>query len=407
MTYSTPEVARVWSDDYMLKTWCEIERSVLLAQAEIGTALPVWVQRVLDTPPPTVEKWRERTTRTGHEVVAFLELWGDAGVEHVHIGLTSSDITDTTLGIRIAATNTLISNRLMRLADILRSMRDEFQYQPRLGRTHGQPAVPTTYGRLFGLWYDLITAAQTRLNTASNDAAVGKISGPVGTYLHVDKHVEESVCARLGLKTVTTATQIVPRDRLARWVAELGVTATLFEAMAVELRLLTHAQIGEVYLRGGSTSSAMPHKNNPNQLERLTGLARIVRAAYEPIVQGIVQWHERDMGHSSVERVLLPQAAGAVAYALETILQVVSELEVDSLRAANNLADYSTETQTHSIQTHFQSNGLSYVDAREATSDLYLSNPTQQTFRMAVNKHPLLIGYRTPTPPKEHFNEFL
>jgi adenylosuccinate lyase len=113
------------------------------------------------------------------------------------------------------------------------------------------------------------------------------------------------------------------------------------------------------------------------------------------------------MGHSSVERVLLPQATGAVAYALETILQVFSELEVDSLRAANNLADYSSETQTHSIQTHFQSNGLSYVDAREATSDLYLSNPTQQTFRMAVNKHPLLIGYRTPTPPKEHFNEFL
>jgi len=397
--YSTPEIDYIWSDGYMLRTWAEIERHVLVAQAEtdtVPTGWSGWVRAAHSIPAPSVYEWRDRTAECGHEVVAFLELWGEAGVNNVHIGLTSSDLTDTTLGVRIAATNTVISNGLARLVDLLQSLRFEYATQPRLGRTHGQPAVPTTYGHLFDVWCGLVASAQARLTAASKDAAIGKISGPVGNYLHTDRRIEAVVCARLGLRTPPAATQIVPRDMLARWVAELGVVATVLEAIAVELRLLSHAQIGEVYVRNGSTSSAMPHKNNPNQLERLTGLARIVRSAYDPIAQGVVQWHERDMAHSSVERVLVPQAAGAVGYAVETLITTFEGLRVDSLRATYNLTDYEVETQTHSIQTHMQLNGMSYVGAKAATLDLYRNYSNPQSFRLAVQQHPLLSDYKPP-----------
>ena len=401
MNYATEDMHEIWTDAYALDLWAAIEIAVLRAQAQTGQVPEEWWRETSSAPLPTVAEWRHETEMIGHEVVAFLGLWSENGARHVHIGLTSSDLTDTTLGVRVLDTTRLLHDSIDRCLLAVTGLQEWYHDVVRLGRTHGQPAVATTYGELFARWDAMLSRAQTRLAAARDRAATGKISGPIGTYMHIDEYVERTVCAEFGVRPARGASQIVQRDNLAAWVAELGVLASVIEAIATEVRLLTHSAVGEAYDGGGSTSSAMPHKTNPNRYERLVGLARIVRATYEPIAAGISQWHERDMAHSSVERTLLPQAANTTHYMLEALASLLNGLQIQPLQALENLRQHEIDTWTHSLQTHLQLKGYTYLHARSTVTQLLAHNVTAGTLRLAIANHPDLRDYQEIKPIKQ------
>ena len=401
MTYTTEDMREIWTDQYALDLWAAIEVAVLRAQAEIGHVPAAWWEQTSRAPVPTVAEWRHETEMIGHEVVAFLGLWCENGAEHVHIGMTSSDLTDTTLGVRVLETSQLMQQSIERCQFAVDRLAVEYSDVPRLGRTHGQPAVAMTYGDLFDRWHALLVSARQRLSHASRRAGIGKISGPIGTHMHIDEYVERTVCAEFGLAPAAGSSQIVQRDNLAAWVAELGVLASVVEAIALELRLLSHSAIGEARDSNGSTSSAMPHKTNPNRLERLTGLARIVRATYEPIAAGISQWHERDMAHSSVERTLLPQATSTTHYMLEQLATILDEIDMQPLRAIDNIHQHEADTWTHSIQTHLQLRGHTYLEARSIVRQLIRDNLSLGSLRLAIAHHPDLTDFSPTNPIRE------
>mgnify|MGYP007083431783 CR=1 FL=1 len=408
MTYTTDTITEIFSDEYTLDLWAAIECAALRAQTQIGQVPEQWWRDAAQAGVPHVDQWRTETALSGHEFVAFLMLWGENGARNVHIGLTSSDITDTALGVRINDSTTVLCDAFLELEDMVRALDVETGVCPRLGRTHGQAAVATTYGSLFERWLAALRDTQQELRYTGTAASLGKISGPIGTYQHVDPYVEMYVCQQFGLTPARPASQIVPRHYLAQFVATLGVAATVIESIALELRLLSHAHVGEVTDTAGSTSSAMPHKTNPNRLERLTGLARIARSAYDPITQGIVQWHERDMAHSSVERTLLPQTVGIVHYMATSLHAILSETRFNNTAAVMNLGWFETEVQTHSMQTHLQLKGYSYGDAKAEVSRLLHENIGVGALRLALHAHQDLSDYRTPdTTRKETIDGIL
>lgn len=401
MRYTTDAIRELWNDEWMLGAWAEVEQLALQAMADIGQIPQTWADEALHAPLPTVQQWRDETTLNGHEVVAFLSLWSENGAKHTHIGLTSSDITDTTLGLRVQQTTEELHRSLHDLIDEITGMWDEIGHVPRVGRTHGQPAIATTYGSLLRRWVQMLSDAATNLSAAGGQAAIGKASGPIGTYANIDRAIEQQLCDRLDLLPARGASQIVPRLPLANWVAALGLVATSIDAIATELRLLGHADIGEAVDTNGSTSSAMPHKRNPNRLERLTGLARVVRNAYDPISEGIVQWHERDMAHSSVERTLLPQAAGITAYMVESLRHILAGLQIDQHRVAENLQGHEIELLTHSLQTYLQLHGETYLEARASVRTLLRENVGIASLRHAIRYDPRFDGWTQSNTTRE------
>lgn len=396
--YSTPATADIWTDTYMLQTWRDVEIAVLEAQQGLGivTSTQVWAakdERV------SVREWRRLTEEGGHEVVAFLEAWG---APVAHIGLTSSDITDTGLALRLQATNSVLVDRALHLeACLTDAMEPDFL---RLGRTHGQPAAPMMWSQVVANWKHAIRRWLIRFQEVREQVEVAKISGPVGSYLHVSRDTEIKVAEALGLNAVPVATQIVMRDSLAAWAAECGTLASVIEAIAAELRLMAHHQIGEGQERGGSTSSAMPHKVNPNRLERLSGLARVVRSAYEPIASGVAQWHERDMAHSSVERTLVPQTACTLDFMLHSLGEILLTYRLEPMRVAENYRDHAVEAHLHSVQTAIQMSGVNHAKAQERTREVY-----RRTHNVAALERDALLRdlgtYTPPTPNTQHLLE--
>jgi len=292
-------------------------------------------------------------------------------VDHVHVGLTSSDITDTALGLKLRESSSVLVDAFGDLMITLDRMAEDYADVIRLGRTHGQAAAPSTYGHLFAYWARGAERVSDRLWGARVATAICKISGPVGTYLHVDPAVERDAAAGLGLSPSPVSTQIYMRDGLAYWAGVVGMAASYVEAVAVELRLLAHEAIHEAVETGGSTSSAMPHKLNPNRLERLTGLARVVRSGYEPIAAGVAQWHDRDMSHSSVEKTYLPLMSKTLHYMAVSLNEILASLEIDQTRATLNYELNLEQVQTHSIQTALQLAGWPYREAAQRTREVW------------------------------------
>lgn len=399
MIYTTERIRHIWSEATNLWMWQRIELAVMEAQVEEGTAQSSWLQdmesHMWDYDEIPVEHWREETERCGHEVLSFLRVWAFAGVERCHIGLTSNDLTDTALGWKIKHTGERIEASLLLLMEEVDAWSLKVGNVERLGRTHGQPAVATDYQHLAASWTSALQRAADRIETSTRAASLAKVSGPVGTYLHVSREVERHVANSLGLYAAENSTQVVFRDRLATWVGDLATAATTMEAIAVELRLLNHVQLGEVSLGDGIsvTSSAMVHKRNPTRLERLTGLARIVRSAYDPICEGIVQWHERDMAHSSVERTLLPQVCGVVALMADELRDVFGSLVVNGSTARAHVLRSEPEILSHSMLSWLQVNGWGYLDARGRVSELLRENLTSYQLRIALAKDPAFRGF--------------
>ena len=339
--YTLPEMGAVWAEETKLDHWLRIEVLACEAWAELRRIPHGDLEAIRSGASVDPDRVRRIEETTHHDVAAFVqavaETLGPAG-RWIHFGMTSSDLLDTALALQLRAAADLL---LVKLEALLAAVRDralEHRATLCLARTHGVHAEPTTFGHKLAVWAFELDRDRDRLRRARDVVSVGKVSGVVGTYASVDPFVEEHVCRELGLRPAEAATQVIQRDRHAEYVGALAITAATLEKIAVELRHLARTEVREVeepFEPGQKGSSAMPHKRNPVLCERITGLARVVRAAVQPALEDVALWHERDISHSSVERVILPDSTIALDHMLHLAEHVVRRLRVfpDRMRA--------------------------------------------------------------------------
>ncbi|HZR96504.1 MAG TPA: adenylosuccinate lyase [Gaiellaceae bacterium] len=342
--YSRPAMAAVWSDESKLAFWLEVELAALDAWAEIGT-VPAEAAKLVRARArvPRAEDVAERERTTGHDLAAFVDVvqrdLGDAG-RWLHYGLTSSDVVDTALSLQVGRAGELLLAGVDRAIGALAARAEEHRQTLMIGRTHGVHAEPTTFGLKLAGWVFELDRGRTRLRHALDGMRVGKLSGAVGTYAATDPDVERLACERLGLEPAPASTQILQRDRHAELLAALALLASSLDKFALEVRHLARTEVREVeepFARGQKGSSAMPHKRNPVVAERICGLARVVRAAAVVGLENVALWHERDISHSSAERVVVPDAFLALDYMLDRFTWLMEGLVVREERMRRNL----------------------------------------------------------------------
>jgi adenylosuccinate lyase len=332
--YSRPEMVRLWSEEHRLATWLEVECLASEAMAERGE-IPAEAAKTLRADARVdAARVREIEAEVHHDVIAFVsavsETVGDAG-RYLHLGLTSSDVVDTAFAVQLRDAADLILQGVDRLQEVVRRQAETHARTVMMGRTHGIHAEPTTFGLKLAGWYTQLDRARARLAAAREEIATGKLSGAVGAFGNIGPEIEAAVLTRLGLHAEPVATQVVARDRHAAFFSALALLAASMERMAVEVRHLQRTEVGEVaepFARGQKGSSAMPHKRNPILTENLTGLARLVRSYASAALENVALWHERDISHSSVERVIAPDATIVVDFMLARLTGVVDGLVV-------------------------------------------------------------------------------
>ncbi len=341
--YTHPEMGAIWSDERRFQTWLEVEVAAAEAMAEAGVIPTEAAREIREKAGFDLARIDAIEQTTQHDLVAFTtavaERVGPAA-RWLHFGLTSSDVIDTALAIQMREACDLILRDLDALAAAVRARADEHRHTPMIGRTHGVHAEPTTFGLKLALWYAEIQRNIVRVRRARETVSVGKISGAVGTYAHLDPAIEARVCATLGLAPAPISSQIVQRDRHAELMTTLAVVAASLEKFALEVRGLQKTEIGEVeepFGRGQKGSSAMPHKRNPVGCEQICGLARLVRTNALAALENVALWHERDISHSSVERVILPDTFILLDHMLRRFTRIVSGLVVHADRMQENL----------------------------------------------------------------------
>ncbi len=343
--YSRPEMAAIWAPENVFRIMFEIEAHACDALAEAGV-IPAEAAKAVrergDKPytPERIARIDEIEAETRHDVIAFLiELSEQVGEEarFVHQGMTSSDALDTRFAVQLTQAADILLADLDRLLAALKSRAEEHKFTPTIGRSHGIHAEPTTFGVKLATYYAEFSRARDRLTGARAEIATCAISGPVGTFASVEPGIEEYVAEKLGLTPETVSTQIIPRDRHAMFFATLGVIASSMERLATEIRHLQRTEVREAeeyFSEGQKGSSSMPHKRNPVLTENITGLARIVRSAVIPAMENVATWHERDISHSSVERMIAPDATVTLDFALDRLAGVIEKLVVypDAMR---------------------------------------------------------------------------
>jgi len=341
--YSRPQMKRIWSDENKFDKWLKVEIAVCEAWAELGVipreAVPK-IKRAWVNP----KRMEEILKQTHHDVTAFLgavaESLGDES-RFIHLGLTSSDVMDTALSLQLIESAELLSQDIKELISVLAQKAIAHKYTIMIGRTHGVHAEPISFGFKLALWVDEMRRNWQRLGEAKKTIAVGKISGAVGTYATLSPEVEEKACAKLGLAPAPVSSQILQRDRHAQFVTTLAIIASSLEKFATEIRALQRTETREVeepFGAGQTGSSAMPHKRNPELCERICGLARLVRGYGLTSMENIALWHERDISHSSTERIILPDSCLVVDYILGLFTSVMQGLQVYPQRMKRNIA---------------------------------------------------------------------
>ena len=392
--YTRPQMGRVWSEEHKYELWCEVETLVLAAHARAGTVPADCVAPVRAAPPPTPGAVAAIEAVTGHDVIAFLSAWADnttprEAAAYVHFGMTSSDLLDTALALQLTEATDLLAAGLAALAGTLREHALAHRGTMRAGRTHGIHAEPDVWGHRVADFAFAAARCAGRLGRAREAIAVGKLSGPVGTYSNIDPAIESEVMAELGLRPADVATQVVLRDGIAEWVSVLALIATVCEAVALEVRHGQRTEVGELaepFGEGQKGSSAMPHKRNPVRSERICGLARVVRAQVVPVLEGIPLWHERDISHSSTERIALPDAAIATDYLLEQTTGLVAGLVVNARRMRANLDATHGLIYTSAVLLELVAAGMSreasYALVQEAATETWATGtPFRETLR--------------------------
>lgn len=338
--YTRPEMARIWTEENKFKAWLEVELLSCEAWAELGVIPKEDAAALRNHASFNIERIYEIEQETRHDVIAFTRAVSETlGEERkwVHYGLTSTDVVDTALGYLLKQANDILDRDLVGFIDILRSQAVRYKDVPMMGRTHGVHAEPTTFGLKLALWHEEMKRNLERFRFAADGVQYGKISGAVGTYANIDPFVEAFVCERLGTKPAPISTQTLQRDRHAEYMATLALIATSLDKFATEIRALQKSEFREVeepFAKGQKGSSAMPHKRNPIGCENISGLARVIRGHMISAYENVPLWHERDISHSSVERIILPDATMLLNYMLNRMGRILKDLTVfpDNMR---------------------------------------------------------------------------
>jgi adenylosuccinate lyase len=394
--YTLPEIGRIFSEAHKYGLWCQVETMVLEAHAQAGVVPESAVEPVRHAAAPTPEAVAAIEAITQHDVIAFLSAWADnteprEAAAYVHFGMTSSDLLDTALAIQLVEATDVLLAKADGLVAALREHALAHRATIRVGRTHGVHAEPDVWGHRVADFAFAMARSRDRLRRAREAVAVCKISGAVGTYSNIDPAVEATVAEKLGLRIADTATQVVIRDGLAEWVNALAVIATVCEAIAIEVRHGQRTEVRELaepFGKGQKGSSAMPHKRNPIMCERISGIARIIRAQVVPVMEGIPLWHERDISHSSTERIAVPDAGIGTDYLLHLTTRLVKGLVVDAERMRANLDATGGLIYSSVVLLELVEMGLSREDAYAITQAAAMETwEGGVPFRETLRKH--------------------
>ena len=369
--YTRPEMGRIWSDENKYRCWLRVEVAASQALARAGIVPQTADLAIRDRANFTVARIDEIEAEVRHDVIAFTTTVAEHidAPEHsrwLHYGLTSTDVVDTAQALQLKEASAIIRAGIVRLAEVLRVRALEFKHTPIIGRTHGIHAEPTTFGLKLLLWYSEIQRNLTRFDAAAEDLRVGKLSGAVGTFGHLKPEHEEAICLDLGLQPVEVATQVVQRDRHAAYVATLAVLASSLDKIATEVRHLQRTEVREAeefFSEKQKGSSAMPHQRNPITSEQISGLARVIRANAQTAFENVALWHERDISHSSAERVILPDSTILADYLLAKTATLIEKLLVYPARMLKNLESTGGLIFSGQLLLDLAESGMSREDA--------------------------------------------
>lgn len=401
--YTRPEMGAIWADENRYKAWLEVEIVACEAWAKLGVIPEEDVKKIRENASFDVKRILEIEEETRHDVVAFTRAVSESlGEERkwVHYGLTSTDVVDTALSYLLKQANEILERDLNNFLEVLKNKAIEHKYTVMMGRTHGVHAEPTTFGLKLGLWYEEMKRNLERFKAAAEGVRVGKISGAVGTFANIDPAIEAHVCERLGLKPAPISTQTLQRDRHAHYIATLALIATSIEKFAVEIRGLQKSETREVeefFAKGQKGSSAMPHKRNPVGSENMSGLSRVLRGYMMTAYENVALWHERDISHSSAERIILPDATIVLNYMLNRFSNIVKNLTVYPENMKRNM------TKTYGL-IYSQRVLLSLIDkgmVREEAYDLVQPKAMEAwergvQFRELIENEPRITSVLTP-----------
>jgi len=401
--YTRPEMGRIWSDDNKYRCWLAVEVAASQALARAGMVPQEAADAIRDRGNFTVDRINEIEAEVRHDVIAFTT----TVAEHVgpearwlHYGLTSTDVVDTAQALQLKAASSIIRAGIVGFAEVLRRRALEFQHTPSIGRTHGIHAEPTTFGLKLLLWYSEMQRNLVRFDAAAEDLRVGKLSGAVGTFGHLKPEHEEAICSELGLKPVLIATQVVQRDRHAAYVATLAVLCSTLDKVATEIRHLQRTEVREVeefFSEKQKGSSAMPHKRNPITSEQISGLARVVRSNAQTAFEDVALWHERDISHSSAERVILPDSTILADYLLAKTANLIDKLLVYPARMLKNLESTGGLIFSGQLLLDLAESGMSREDAyRLVQSHAMRSWKEDLIFRDEIGRDPEITQRLSP-----------
>lgn len=369
--YTLPQMKRLWSDENRFAVMLEVELQVLAAQSRIGIVPKKAVSEIRRKAKIKLKRIQQREAETQHDVIAFIESLEEQVRpygRYLHFGLTSSDVLDTSLAVLLREASDILLEDLRGLRSALASQARKHRRTLTIGRTHGMHAEPTTFGLKLAVYYDEFGRHLKHLEQARREISVGKISGAVGTFANVDPRVERQVCKKLGLRAAPISTQIIQRDLHADYVCKLAMIGSSLEKLATEIRHLQRSEVREAeepFGKGQKGSSAMPHKKNPITCERISGLGRLLRGYVVSAMENIPLWHERDISHSSVERIILPDATLVLNYSLQAMTRVISGLVVHPKRMRENLESTGGVIYSGQVLLALMRQGLSRRQAYE------------------------------------------
>jgi len=400
--YSTPEMTEIWSEESRIDLWLRIEVEAVRGWSKLGRVPPEAVEVIDRRAAVDIPRMKQIEEETHHDVIAFLKTLGESiGPEahYVHLGMTSSDILDTATAVQLNRAGLLILKELDSLCEAVRKLALEHEKTPIMGRTHGVHAEPTSLGLKFAYWWDELSRAGDMLAVAVGAASVGKLSGAVGTYVNLDPAVERHVCEALGIRPAGISSQIVSRDRHAGYLNALAVLGAVIARQALEIRLLARTETSEIlegFAKKQKGSSAMPHKRNPIKCEQLCGLARLLRTNALAGVENIELWHERDISHSSVERVILPDSSTLAHYMIRKYQVVVERLDIRPDRMLANIESTNGLFASGTVLTMLVEKGLSRDEAYDVVQSAAMTarkNGTMFTDEIAKDTRTLeLLG---------------
>ncbi len=403
--YTRPAMGHIWSDEHKFRCWLSVETAASQALARFGLVPQSAADTIRDRGDFTVARINEIEAEVRHDVIAFTtnvaERIADPEASRwLHYGLTSTDVVDTAQSLQIREASAIIRAGILALAETLRERALEFKYTPIIGRTHGVHAEPTTFGLKLLLWYSEIQRNLTRFAAAAEDLRVGKLSGAVGTFGHLKPEHEEAICAELGLRPVAVATQVVQRDRHAAYISTLAILCSTLDKIATEVRHLQRTEVREAeefFSEKQKGSSAMPHKRNPITSEQISGLARVVRANAQVAFEDIVLWHERDISHSSAERVILPDSTILADYLLAKTENLIANLLVYPARMLKNLESTGGLIFSGQLLLDLAESGMSREDAyRLIQTHAMRAWKEDLIFRDEIAKVPEITSRLTP-----------